>query len=253
MPAKFKIQITNPCHEKWGEMQPDTNGKFCGSCQKAVIDFTQFSDGDLQNWFNKNQGESCGRFKPDQLGRLIQGKSSYTINRFKPGLVAASLLAFLSFPKLVNANSAKAPYTQTEGEKAKPFLAAKEVLTDTLRTIKGHVVDQDDKQPVVGAVVSINNRLAYAYTDIKGNFEIQLPENFKGQNCDLTVSYVGYKTLNSKVALTDNDQLRLELCISGQILGGVEVVIVRHSLWRRILYQAKNQLNDINPFYKKMN
>jgi len=254
MPAKFKIQISNPCQEEWEGMQMHPTGKFCSSCQKSVVDFTQFSDRDLQNWFNKNQGKSCGRFNPEQLDRLIQEKSNYTIHKFKPGLVAASLLAFLSVPKLVNANSAKAPYTQTEGQKAKSFLtAAGEVLPDTLRTIKGHVVDKDDKQPVVGAIVSVNNKLALAYTDLKGNFEIRLPANFSGQNCDLTVSWIGYKTLNSKITLTDKDQLNLELCVSTEVLGGAEIVIIRHSLWRRILYQAKNQLRDINPFYKKLN
>jgi len=191
MPAKFKIQISNPCQEKWGNMQPGTNGKFCSSCQKSVVDFTHFTDAELKRWFNENKGNSCGRFKPEQLDRLIQGKPNYTFNKFKPGLAAASLLAFLSVPKLVNANSAKAPYTQTEGQKAKSFLtAAGEVLPDTLRTIKGHVVDKDDKQPVVGANVSVNNKLALAYTDIKGNFEIRLPANFSGQNCDLTVSWL---------------------------------------------------------------
>lgn len=254
MPAKFKIQISNPCQEKWGNMQPDTMGKFCNSCQKAVTDFTQFSDSDLQNWFNKNKGNSCGRFNPEQLGRLIQGKSNYTLNKFKPGLAAASLLAFLSFPKLVKAQSTKTPYTQTEKQKAEPVLAETAVIfPDTLRSIKGHVLDKNDKQPVVGAVVSVNNRLVYGYTNIKGNFEIQLPANFSSQNCELTVSYLGYKTLSSRVALNNNDQLNLELCMSAEILGGAEIVIIRHSLWRRILYQAKNQLRDINPFYKKLN
>jgi len=99
MPAKFKIQISNPCHEEWDEMQLDTKGKFCGSCQRAVIDFTQFSDRALQDWFNQNQGESCGRFKQEQLNRYIGTKNRSFFAIFKPGLIAASVFTFLSAPK----------------------------------------------------------------------------------------------------------------------------------------------------------
>jgi hypothetical protein len=61
MPSKFKIQISNPCHEEWEGMQSLADGKFCHSCQKSVIDFTYFTDSELKRWFNENRGNSCGR------------------------------------------------------------------------------------------------------------------------------------------------------------------------------------------------
>jgi hypothetical protein len=110
MPSKFKIQISNPRQEAWAVMQTDANGKFCGSCQKSVVDSTHFSDRDLYDWFIKKQGKSCGRLKPEQLDRLINVKENYALNRFKPSLIVASLLAFLSFPKFGDAKVIKSSF-----------------------------------------------------------------------------------------------------------------------------------------------
>ncbi|WP_025143121.1 carboxypeptidase-like regulatory domain-containing protein [Pedobacter jeongneungensis] len=235
-------------------MQPNANGKFCGSCQKSVIDFTNFTDAELKRWFSENKGKSCGRLKPEQLDRLISAKDNYSLSRFKPSLIAASLLAFLSFPKLSDAKVIKTPFNQTDRyHSSTAFEKKTEILADTLKTIKGRVIDKDDKQPLPSVSVMVNQRLAFASTDEKGNFEIKLPANFDDESCVLTISYIGYKTLNSKVNLAKGGQLNLELCMSEYVLGGPEVVVIRHSLWRRILYKAKNQLKDINPFYTKRN
>lgn len=248
MPSKFKIQISNPCHEEWAAMQADSNGKFCGPCQKSVVDFTHFTDAALKQWFNQNQGESCGRFKPEQLDRLIRVKENYKLNRFKPNLIAASLLAFLSVPKLSDAKVIKTPFNQTDRYRKNTSFEKKiEILGDTLKTIKGRVIDKDDKQPLPSVSVMVNNRLAFASTDQKGNFEIKLPANFEDENCILTVSYIGYKPLNSLVDLADNKNLNLELCLSGEIMG--DIVVTRTPFWKKVYFKMRNLLQDINPFY----
>jgi len=252
MPSKFKIQISNPCQEQWELMLPHANGKFCGSCQKSVVDFTDFSDRDLQEWFIKNQGNSCGRLKPEQLDRLISAKDNYTLSRFKPSLIAASLLAFLSFPKLSDAKVIKPPFSQTERYPNNiSYEKQAVILTDTLKTIKGRVIDKDDKQALVSASVMVNRRLAFASTDEKGNFEIKLPSDFDDQNCTLTITYIGYKPLYSTVNLSNNKSLNLELCASSEIMG--DIVITRAPFWNRVYYKMRNQLRDINPLYTRKN
>ncbi len=67
----MKISIPEPCHENWGAMTPNEQGRFCGSCQKTVIDFTHFSAEDIQNYFTKHYGQKvCGRFKKQQLNPI---------------------------------------------------------------------------------------------------------------------------------------------------------------------------------------
>ena len=248
MSTNFKIQISNPCHEEWSEMIDNNTGKFCNSCQKSVVDFTNFSDRELRSWFTENQGKSCGKFKPEQLDRLISVKENYRLNRFKPNLIAASLLAFLSVPKLSDAKVVRTPFTQTDRYRKNTSFEKKiEILGDTLKTIKGRVVDKDDKQPLPSVSVMVNNRVAFASTDQKGNFEIKLPSDFNAKNCTLTITYIGYKRLNSFVDLADNKNLNLELCLSGEIMG--DVVVTRMPFWKKVYFKMRNQLKDINPFY----
>lgn len=67
----MKIYIPEPCHENWGAMTPNEQGRFCGSCQKTVVDFTNFSAEDIQNYFTKHYGQKvCGRFKQQQLNSI---------------------------------------------------------------------------------------------------------------------------------------------------------------------------------------
>jgi hypothetical protein len=65
---KNRISIENPCHEDWNRMTPETQGRFCNSCEKIVIDFSEMSDSEILQFFNKPKTEKiCGRFKSEQL------------------------------------------------------------------------------------------------------------------------------------------------------------------------------------------
>ncbi len=65
---KISIAIENPCHEDWNRMTPETQGRFCNSCEKIVIDFSEMSDSEILQFFNKPKTEKiCGRFKSEQL------------------------------------------------------------------------------------------------------------------------------------------------------------------------------------------
>ncbi|MFA9213405.1 MAG: energy transducer TonB [Candidatus Methylacidiphilales bacterium] len=67
----MNINIPNPCHEDWTKMTPNEQGRFCGSCQKTVVDFTDFSSEDIQHYFTKHYGQKvCGHFKKEQLAKI---------------------------------------------------------------------------------------------------------------------------------------------------------------------------------------
>ena len=50
MKKSFKINIPEPCHEDWAQMTSTEKGKFCDSCAKEVIDFTNKSDEQLYKY-----------------------------------------------------------------------------------------------------------------------------------------------------------------------------------------------------------
>ena len=226
MSSNFKIQISNPCHEKWGEMIDNNTGKFCSSCQKSVVDFANFSDHELHIWFTENQGKSCGRFKPEQLDRLIRVKSNFAISQFKPSLIAASLLAFLSFPKLVNANiSLSYPTTfQTDNKKSLKDDVLKENTEDDFVTVRGKVIDKGDKLPLIAVSIRVKNSKIGTTTDRNGEFELRLDRKQFKDKVILDIRYIGFESKELKVNLNKNDVIFVKMNMDQSILGGFAII-----------------------------
>jgi hypothetical protein len=67
MENSFEIRIASPCSENWNRMQPNTNGRHCGKCQKTVVDFSTKSTEEIQHYFKYAQGATCGRFNTHQV------------------------------------------------------------------------------------------------------------------------------------------------------------------------------------------
>jgi len=53
MAKRIQLSVENPCHENWENMSPSEKGRFCGSCQKQVVDFTNMTDGQVAAFFKK--------------------------------------------------------------------------------------------------------------------------------------------------------------------------------------------------------
>jgi hypothetical protein len=109
MKAKsIQYSIPDPCEKNWNEMTPEATGRFCGSCEKSVVDFTNMSDFSIVNYLEKHKHEKvCGRFTKPQLDRV------YTMNQpvFAPtfdlravvlGLALTTFSAVHSFSQVEN-------------------------------------------------------------------------------------------------------------------------------------------------------
>ncbi|MBJ7427464.1 MAG: hypothetical protein JHD28_00670, partial [Bacteroidia bacterium] len=93
----MKINIPNPCHEDWAKMTPNEQGRFCGNCQKTVVDFTNFTAEDIQNYFTKHYGQKvCGHFKKEQLA-LINIQIPKTVFSYIPSSRRFALVLFIVF------------------------------------------------------------------------------------------------------------------------------------------------------------
>lgn len=72
MRNNIKLSIPEPCHENWANMTPTEKGKFCGACQKQVIDFTGLSDTELAAFFIKHKNTAvCGRMHTQQINKPL--------------------------------------------------------------------------------------------------------------------------------------------------------------------------------------
>ena len=97
MERKQKITIPEPCHEKWDEMTPKDNGRFCLSCSKTVIDFTIMLPHEVQHIFIQNQSKNIsGRFNKSQLDSItiqIPNQVLYTQMHYSKMFLLALFIA----------------------------------------------------------------------------------------------------------------------------------------------------------------
>jgi len=91
----ISISIPKPCHEDWNKMTPNEQGAHCAVCAKTVVDFSNKTDIEIIDIFEKKKEEKvCGRFAPSQLSRPVvsfnESDSTSKILKF----VYALLMAF---------------------------------------------------------------------------------------------------------------------------------------------------------------
>lgn len=65
-----KITIPNPCSQSWDEMTPQKDGRFCGACEKTVVDFTTWHDEKIVAYLLQHPG-TCGRYRENSLEHPI--------------------------------------------------------------------------------------------------------------------------------------------------------------------------------------
>jgi hypothetical protein len=58
-----KIIVSNPCNKDWNKMTNHNNGKYCGSCNKTVIDFTSWEVEEIKMHLLTKNEHVCGHFK----------------------------------------------------------------------------------------------------------------------------------------------------------------------------------------------
>jgi hypothetical protein len=228
MSKKIQISIPKPCHENWENMDVAEKGRFCGSCEKQVIDFSSMSDRDIAQFFKKpSTGSVCGRFNDGQLNRDIDipRKRIPWLRYFFQVTIPALLFSRASAqggkpPKVdrVQDNDSlrvKAGHElKTLGMVLNPQIipAEKESATpvkpvDYKTTIKGKVVNEKG-EPVAFARIRIDEGVAMT-TDKQGAFCIAVDKLQK--DSVLYVSSTGYRI--EKVPVGKDDAVESEFFI----------------------------------------
>ncbi|GAA4176380.1 hypothetical protein [Sphingobacterium ginsenosidimutans] len=114
---KIILQVKESCTADWGKMTAQEQGRFCGKCEKVVVDFSEMSDQEIVDQIKKSSKGLCGRFYEDQLLRELDASVSFAKNplwRNRWSGIAAGLMLIgsLSF------HTAQAQKTFTTGEVA---------------------------------------------------------------------------------------------------------------------------------------
>jgi len=161
-------------------------GRFCASCQKNVIDFTQSSDRLIAETFRK-EGNVCGRFLKSQLERDL------VIPKEKNRLWMTASAAVVAFVSLGNdkvfAQTEKAEIVQVE----KDIQVKATESSGNKRTITGKVVDEAGL--VISGVNVLNvNSGKSILTDSEGFFTVEADNNDF-----LELSFASMKRINVEV------------------------------------------------------
>ncbi len=98
--------------------------------------------------------------------------------------------------------------------------------TTIVQTVKGTVIDFDDQQPVIGALVHVIGTALGAKSKADGSFRI---ENVPVGRHELQVRASGYETSGQDILVTSGKQVILELRMRVKVLKGQEVTVTSGS------------------------
>lgn len=158
MGKKVFLEITSPCTESWEAMTPFEHGRFCDSCSKHVVDFTNMTDNEVLNFFRNQTGTVCGRINTEQVSKPAIKPINKRLRLFLTAFVMVFILCkreFLLAQDTTRDSSFTVPMYQT--------------------VITGKVVDEKN-QPLDFASVQIfkdQQKVYGAKTDLNGVYKIK--------------------------------------------------------------------------------
>lgn len=218
MEVRIDLSIPVPCHETWRNFTSTPQGGYCSTCRKEVIDFTHWSESQIQNYFKDRSEATCGRFRKDQL-------KSYSLSPPQPRYKFLPL-SVLGLTLLLTSN-------ETDGAARK--MARMEIISfeeasrqneitqrDTLKskTVSGTIIAEDDQSPLPGVTVLLKGTELSTVSDVEGKFALKIPA---AKESDLLVfSFIGYES--AQKAITGSNQIFVTLKPDVALLG--EVVMV---------------------------
>jgi hypothetical protein len=193
------IFIPDPCHENWNKMTRVEKGRFCQSCQKKVFDFRNAKLSDVEFVFKKLNGNVCGTFYEDQINQDL--KYTYLekrsrLNKFR--LYLAAYFATLWLKMFSGGNiqgqdiSISTFNTSTNTYNFDDAL----LKSDSICKVKGVINGIDFKASNIKFRITTENRevILSSNTDVNGNFEFELPEDYQGKSIMLITQKAKNKT-----------------------------------------------------------
>ena len=200
-PKNIKYQIADPCHADWNQMTPETNGRFCGSCAKSVVDFTQMPDFSIVNYLEKHKDEKvCGRFTKPQLDRVYQLNQAVSAPVFdlRALVLGLALTTFSAIHSFAQTEPQEPVRIDTMMQQPEPMVMGKIAMNyfDHTKEKKesGTVsnLQSDFRKVTVALKTNEGKVLKTIKPDAKGKFELDL--DWKLKPYFIEVSGEGYET-----------------------------------------------------------
>lgn len=186
---KPKIHIPSPCSEDWSKMKIVHRARFCSSCTKNVMDFTQMSREEILTYLLENHNKNvCGHIHRSQLD-FSTSDYLVTIERLAKTTKNTNLAFYLlAFSALVLAGCDTPSNAQTN---PKDSISIVEMVQDTTQkqtTIcpPKDSVDYNENLQILGKMAPID------HYELEGEIAIEQPKigKFKVHSEEIPLSHV---------------------------------------------------------------
>ena len=177
-------QVPKPAHckQNWLTMNPTEGGRVCGKCEKVIIDFSKMSWREIEQIQAANNNSVCGIYASKQLDYWGQEIPSSSCSKFA---ASVSLLAAITL--------------------SVPGFGQSTSLTSEKTLIKGQVLGEEDREPVVFSTVYLKGTQIGVITDEQGNYQLEIPDSLElREHPTLVFKNIEYETLEIPVAFKKN-------------------------------------------------
>ena len=209
MKSTLTIDVKEPCKEKFSNFSKTEKGGFCQSCEKEVIDFTNFSDNELINYLSSGNKKACGMFKASQL-KTYETNSihSMTNSMLHKGIamMSFSLLALCATEVKGQETASIEPPIEIVTTDVMGDISYVEIVQEKY-TLTGTILDETN-EPLPGVNVVLKGTTVGTQTDFDGKFEF--PQQL-AENDILVLSFIGYETKTYKVAANGNSNIDINI------------------------------------------
>lgn len=263
--SNFKVHIPEPCHEDWAQMSSEGKGRYCDSCEKVVVDFTNFSRQEIEDHLRKASSQTCGRFQKTQLSNPVL--DGYTFYRFPVQRLRMFVMAFVAAFGLgffgISGNELEA--SGLSGLSETEMVLADSERGDSLR-VRGKVLSVIDNEPLMYVTVLARKEgevIAGTMSDAEGNFELVVSKDkLINGGYDLVIRYLGRERVEEKVQqdvnelvlFIDNSFTLASVPMYSESLTwyGDEIGIIEVRPERHLVGLTYTSFDQLPPFYRPM-
>lgn len=195
---RISLRLDEPCHQKWSEMTPSDQGRYCDSCEKNVIDFSQMTDNEILKFLGENRSGFCGQFRASQLNRpfvetKLNGGSS-RLNSFFAGLAIAGAAGSMSAQS--TDTTKYNPVVVIDEKHPTGPVCIRQIPVDTNDLVL-HITVMDttynEPMPYATVVLQHGGVKFGAVTDFDGKVTLTIPSDSIQDTMLLTIRMVGYQ------------------------------------------------------------
>ena len=243
MKKQFSLKIKNPCEAKFSEMIPNTQGSFCSSCAKNVIDLSRKTNSEVAKILAQSKDSSiCARLKTSQLEQVFEHNEVSKLNSFK---YATAIAASVLLTSNVVAQEKEPVKTEVDCAKPQRIVMGKMMYREPVSkvisfSIQGKLLDSKTKKPLSAKLypnltIYINGAQKNMKIDAKtGKFEVPvlLSENTTVINVHISNDDKNYNnTFPIDLKLIKNNKLEFNISINPEeelqnykIMGGLGII-----------------------------